>query len=107
MLEATFEVRGAVVYATFAVMLVLLPIVALPGVAGRLFAPLGITYVLAVLASLVVALTAVPALSMLLLPRPPQEREPPVMRWTRRRYRQLLGGMVRAPRLGDRGGAPA
>jgi preprotein translocase subunit SecF len=63
-LEACLEVRGAVVYATFAVILVVLPVVTLPGIAGRLFAPLAFAYSLAVLASLVVALTAVPALAM-------------------------------------------
>lgn len=97
-LEATFEVRSAVVYATFAVILVFLPVVTLAGVAGRLFAPLGITYILAVLASLVVALTATPALSVLLLPRHTREREPPLMRWARRRYEALLKRTVLWPR---------
>jgi CzcA family heavy metal efflux pump len=97
--EATFEVRSAVVYATFAVILVFLPIVTLSGVAGRLFAPLGITYILAVLASLVVALTATPALALLFLPQRTREREPPVLHWTRRRYEALLRRVVDAPRL--------
>ena len=56
-LDACLEVRSAVVYATFAVILVVLPIMALTGLAGRLFAPLGLSYMLAVLASLGVALT--------------------------------------------------
>ena len=67
MLDANLEVRSSVAYATFAVVLVFFPILALSGVAGRLFAPLGIAYILAVLASLAVALTVTPALSMLLL----------------------------------------
>jgi CzcA family heavy metal efflux pump len=96
-LEATFEVRSAVVYATFAVILVFLPVVTLSGVAGRLFAPLGITYILAVLASLVVALTATPALSLLLLPQRMHEREPPVLHWTRRRYETVLKRVVPRP----------
>ncbi len=98
-LEATFEVRSAVVYATFAVILVFLPVVMLSGVAGRLFAPLGITYILAVLASLVVALTVTPALSLIFLPQRTSEREPPVLHWTRRRYEALLRRVVEAPRL--------
>ena len=98
-LEATFEVRSAVVYATFAVILVFLPVVTLSGVAGRLFAPLGITYILAVLASLVVALTVTPALSLLLLPHHTPEREPPLVRWTRRHYEALLHRAVRLPRV--------
>jgi CzcA family heavy metal efflux pump len=97
-LEATFEVRSAVVYATFAVILVFLPVVTLSGVAGRLFAPLGITYILAVLASLVVALTVTPALSLLFLPQRTREREPPVMHWTRRHYERVLHRVVRSSR---------
>ena len=98
-LDACLEVRGAVVYATFAVILVVLPILALSGLAGRLFAPLGIAYALAVLASLVVALTAIPALAMAVLSgRHLKPGDPPVMRWTKIRYRRLLRGTARHPR---------
>ncbi|MBN9563470.1 MAG: efflux RND transporter permease subunit [Alphaproteobacteria bacterium] len=98
-LDACFEVRSAVVYATFAVILVFLPIIALPGIAGRLFAPLGVAYILAVLASLVVALTVTPALSMALLAgRPAQIKDPPVVRWTRSGYERLLRRIARQPR---------
>lgn len=68
-LTASLEVRSAVVYATFIVMLVFLPVLTLSGVAGKLFAPLGMAYILSVLASLGVALTLTPALSFLLLGR--------------------------------------
>ncbi|HEX5452630.1 MAG TPA: efflux RND transporter permease subunit [Stellaceae bacterium] len=98
-LDACLEVRGAVVYATFAVILVVLPILALSGLAGRLFAPLGIAYALAVLASLLVALTAVPALAMVLLAGgKSNEREPPLMRWSKAGYRALLRPILRHPR---------
>jgi len=98
-LEASLEVRGAVVYATLAVILVFLPILALPGVAGRLFAPLGMAYVLAVVASLVVALTVTPALSMALLAgRDTHAKDPPVTRWTRCRYERLLRRIALRPR---------
>ncbi len=66
-LAACLEVRGAVVYATAAVLLVIVPVLLLPGLSGRLFAPLAQGYALAVLASLLVALTVTPALSALLL----------------------------------------
>ena len=97
-LEACLEVRGSVVYATFAVILVVLPVVTLPGIAGRLFAPLAFAYSLAVLASLVVALTAVPALAMVLLAdRRMPASDPPVIRWTRGVYERLLAGIAEQP----------
>lgn len=100
--DAILEVRIAVVYATFAVLLVFFPILALSGVAGRLFGPLGTAYIFAVLASLAVSLTVAPALSMLLLvgrAARTQEREPPLARWFRRRYEALLSRIGRFPRL--------
>jgi CzcA family heavy metal efflux pump len=98
-LDACFEVRGAVVYATFAVILVVLPIMALSGIAGRLFAPLGLAYTLAVTASLVVALTVTPALSVAALAgRRTRPADPPLVRWTRRGYEQLLHRLAQRPR---------
>jgi len=99
-LDACLEVRGAIVYATFAVILVVLPVLALSGIAGRLFGPLGLAYVLAVIASLVVALTVTPALAMALLARRGLPRQdPPAIRWTRSRYEALLRAAARRPRL--------
>jgi CzcA family heavy metal efflux pump len=97
-LDATFEVRSAVVYATFAVILVVFPIVTLSGLTGRLFAPLGFAYSLAVLASLIVALTVTPALAMALLPGRVPSREPPMVRWARATYEALLQQFARRPR---------
>jgi Cu/Ag efflux pump CusA len=91
-LEAILEVRGAVVYATFAVLAVFFPILALSGVAGRLFGPMGLAYILAVLASLVVALTVTPALCVALLVKDAtrQPSDPPLVRWMRTPYGNLL-----------------
>ena len=60
--QASLEVRGSVVYATFVVALVFLPVLALTGVQGALFRPLALAYIFATLASLIVALTVTPAL---------------------------------------------
>lgn len=99
-LDASLEVRSAVVYATFAVALIFTPILTLAGVAGRIFAPLGIAYILSILASLLVALTVTPALSLLLLGssrlRP---QEPPLVHWLRARYVAILEKIEEMPRL--------
>jgi CzcA family heavy metal efflux pump len=97
-LDATFEVRSAVVYATFAVILVVFPIVTLSGLTGRLFAPMGFAYSLAVLASLIVALTVTPALATALLPGRVPPRDPPMVRWARATYEALLQQFARRPR---------
>jgi len=97
-LDACLEVRSGVVYATFAVVLVVLPIVSLSGVAGRLFAPLGYAYALAVIASLLVSLTVIPALSSLLLhPGRVRAGEPALLRQCRSLYERLLARVLDRP----------
>ena len=99
-LKASIEVRSAIVYATLIVVLVFLPVFFLDGLAGSFFRPLAISYVLAVMASLGVALTLTPALSLLLLPRAAKadHKEPPVARVLKRHYRTLLPRLVDKPR---------
>ncbi|WP_111894432.1 efflux RND transporter permease subunit [Acinetobacter sp. MB5] len=95
-LKASLEVRSAVVFATFIVMLIFLPVLTLTGVGGRLFAPLGIAYILAVLASLIVALTLTPAMALALLTRGKlPEHEPRLIRWLKKRYLALLASVER------------
>ena len=60
--NASMEVRSSVLYATIIVVLVFMPLLTLSGVAGKLFAPLGFAYIMAILASPVIALTLTPAL---------------------------------------------
>ncbi|HKI45369.1 MAG TPA: efflux RND transporter permease subunit [Balneolales bacterium] len=98
--DASLEVRSAVVYATFTVILVFLPILSISGVAGKLFAPLGIAYILAILASLLVAVTLTPALSLILLQTKKITRaEPPLVMWLKRKYISLLRVVEHYPRL--------
>ncbi|GAC1608154.1 MAG: hypothetical protein NVS3B2_17440 [Ramlibacter sp.] len=80
-------------------MLVFLPVLTLSGVAGRLFAPLGIAYILAIVSSLAIALTVTPALACLLLVRSPQHtREPRFISALKLRYAVALAGARRRER---------
>ena len=89
--DASMEVRSSVVYATIIVALVFMPLLTLSGVAGKLFAPLGLAYIAAIMASLVVALTLTPALCYLMLGGAKLDTEDsPIIRYIKGGYIKLL-----------------
>ena len=98
-LKASLEVRSAVVLASLIVTLVFVPVFFLEGLAGSFFRPLAFAYVLAIIASMVVALTLTPALALMLLPRAAERDESPLSRNLRARYRAFLPRIISRPSL--------
>src|SRR3990172_8503575 len=97
-LEASLEVRSAIVHATLMDVVVLIPVFLLEGLSGAFFGPLALSYVLAVLASMVVALTVTPAMALILLSNAPLERrESPLVRWLKRGYSAVLAEIIQRP----------
>ncbi|MDH5675985.1 MAG: efflux RND transporter permease subunit [Myxococcales bacterium] len=98
--SASLEVRSSIVSATYVLMLVFVPLLLLDGLEGRLLRPLSIAYLVAIFASLIVAVTVTPALCSLLLPRAVDKsagREPPVLALIGRAYEPILSGSLRRP----------
>ncbi len=98
-LDASIEVRGAVVYATFIVALLFLPVLMMTGLQGRFFVPLGVAFILATLASLAVALTVTPALCLVLLSRNQPHEEPIYLRWLKAAHAEILRTCSKSPGL--------
>ena len=98
-LDASLEVRSAVVFATFIVAMVFVPVLTLTGLQGSFFAPLALSYLLAIFASLGVALTLTPALSLLFFARGVREkREPRLQHWLKAHYRSVLAAVMGWPK---------
>ena len=92
--DASREIRSAIVFGTVVVILVFLPLFAISGVAGRLFEPLGIAYIVSILSSLLVSLTVTPVLSFYLLPKSKaahRERDGILLRF----LKSIGGGLIR------------
>ena len=91
--RASVEVRSGIVYATAIVVLVFVPLFALPGIEGRLFTPLGIAYIVSVLASMLVSMTVTPVLCLYLLPKMKRldHGDSALVGWLKRRDAQVLG----------------
>ena len=97
-LDASLEVRSAVVYATFIVALVFVPVLTLTGLQGKFFAPLAVSYILAIMASLGVALTVTPALSYMFFARGVRSAtEPRLQTWLKTSYRRILAFVAKWP----------
>jgi CzcA family heavy metal efflux pump len=97
-LDASLEVRSPVVYATFIVALVFLPVLTMSGLQGRFFGPLGTAFILAIMASLGVALTVTPALCLMILSRVKPHAEPGYIAVLKAFHRRVLERVSRMPR---------
>lgn len=98
-LDASIEVRSAVVYATIIVAAVFMPVLTMSGLQGRFFGPLGVAFILSIMASLAVALTVTPAMSLIFLSRAKAHDEPRWVRGLKVLHRDWLLLFARWPRL--------
>jgi CzcA family heavy metal efflux pump len=98
-LDASLEVRPAILQATLIIVLAVLPVFFMGGLSGSFFEPLAMAFILAMLASMVVATTVTPALCLILLDRANIERlESPLVPWLKRHYVATLSRVAKVPR---------
>ena len=95
--DAVLEIRSSVVYATMIICMVFVPIFFLQGTTGRIFSPLGIAYIAAVLASLLVSILILPALCYLLLVRSEEKKADTKVRLHEARNRDAIENNVILP----------
>lgn len=98
--KASMEVRSGILYATVIIVLVFLPLFALPGMEGRLFVPLGIAFIVSTLASLLVSVTVTPVLAYYLLPsmRSLDHGDTKLLAWLKRGYQSSLQRVLNRPK---------
>jgi HME family heavy-metal exporter len=98
--KASLEVRTGIVYATVIIVLVFIPLFALPGIEGKLFVPLGIAFIVSTLASLIVSVTVTPVLSYYLLPRIKNldHGDTRVLAWLKAKYQISLSKVLNNPK---------
>ncbi len=98
-LDATIEVRSAIVYATLIIVLAVVPVFFMEGLSGAFFQPLAYSYALALLASMFVATTVTPALAMILLRNTSREsKDSPLVTWLHGIYSKILTRTIHSPR---------
>ncbi len=106
---ASMEVRSGILYATAIIVLVFLPLFALPGIEGRLFVPLGIAFIVSTLASLLVSVSVTPVLASFLLPRMKSldHGDTKALAWLKVRYGRALKATLAHPKRALAAGALA
>ncbi len=88
--DAAIEVRRPTMFGELIIIIVFLPILTLEGVEGKMFRPMALTFIFALLGSLVLSLTLMPVLASLALPRRVKEKDPIVIRMARAVYAPIL-----------------
>ena len=97
-IDGLLEAHGSIIYATLIALLAIVPVLFMSGLAGALFRPLAESYAVALLASLLVALTVTPVLSLLLLDREPRERQQSrLAAWLASRHEAVMKRMKNRP----------
>jgi Cu/Ag efflux pump CusA len=98
--EAALEIRGPMLYATLILLLAVVPVLLMEGLAGAFFRPLALSYGLALLTAMAVAMTVTPVLGVLFLRSTPLgRRRAPLIGWLQRRYDAVLARTINAPRI--------